>query len=269
MPWHPFQRSRAPRTRGDLPMESLSEISRAQDVTGCFFVEEDFTEPSLRRYVCRTGVWIGWRCLRSERVVIGYENHPPGQFIGWALNGVTVAYPGSGGIIASPTSVPGEPDVFFQTPVDNIYHRIALSVQPGTPNREVATTALWSTLQDRTIHWGPGASVELAGMQTTWPGKLLDEESVCFQQTINLILPIIERGWPLPPPPPPVRVVREALERVHDPKDVLLVSSVRRVLELKDELGEQAFDSYARQVAGLVVRFMHRGVRQEVSRLPD
>ena len=70
---------------------SLVEVSRTKSVTECYLITEDYTKhPAL----CRSGIWVGWKCSFAETVLLSYEHDPEELYVGWLINGTMVIDPG-------------------------------------------------------------------------------------------------------------------------------------------------------------------------------
>jgi hypothetical protein len=159
---------------------ALIELSRTKtDVGGSVVIEDYGQNPML----CRSGVWVGWKEIFTETVVMTFEHGTEDLYVGWELNGVTVIDPGySPGTPPQGDLVPGAPSIVYRTPVNGFYHELSLTNTAGTDETCVHVRVLYRGPTEATApaHLGPATSVCLNGTDILWPADKVAAEQICL-----------------------------------------------------------------------------------------
>lgn len=195
---------------------------------------------------------MGTTCLQSQRVVLSYGHDPEPLYVGWSINGSTVLDPGYG-TFTPPwgAPAPGAPGVTYETGVDWLAHRIALSVGPGTEAHTVHVRVLHRGPSDAAepATLGPSRMVDLAGVATHWPASKLAEQARCWSRLLDLLRRYVEiPRWG--PPDPWERL--PGLIRL--PEDMRVLSAVFAVADLDDKADAGVIAEYRRQATAIVTR---------------
>jgi len=231
-------------------MATLLELSDEKTTTSCRLIIVNY---DLVFNLCRKGIWVGRRCQQRERIVLSYEHDPEVLYVGWSINGTTVLDPGYG-TFTPPwgAPAPGMPDVTYETGVDWFAHRIALSVEPGTPSRTVQLRVLYRHPDEASepAHLGPSRAVSLSGVALHWSAAKLEDERRCWNDLKNYLRRFVKVAHVGPGDP-----VERALEQVQDPEDMAMLASARVVAELDQNADADLIEEYSRAVSALVNRF--------------
>lgn len=234
----------------------LVELSRSRAVTNGWLEIRNYDY----RELCRQGIWVGWRSIFQETVVVSYEHDPEELYVGWQINGTTVIDPGySPGTPPFGSPAPGESTVRYRCPEGGYMHRLALISTAGEPEHCLYVQVLYRTPsgQYSPPTFGPSMEVCLSGYEITWPADKLEEYRKCVHRLRDLLERYVQIAHVGPGDP-----VEEWLLSLEDDEALRVGGMIEALEQLDPKVDAQILDAVRTELTALIGWAQSPGARR-------